>query len=251
MIQSTDTRQKVALVTGGGTGIGQAISQTLAKKGFKVVIVGRRLAVLQETAQDYPSIDAVVANVVNSADLDQVIAHVQQKYGQLDVLINNAGIAPVTALEDVSMAEYKNIFDLNVGAVIDLTIKALPLLKASKGKIINISTGLVNNPMPHMSVYTASKAAVHSLTRSWAKELAGDGIQVNVVAPGPTDTPLYDNDGLTAEESKAHVDAVTQIVPLARFGQAQEVANVVAFLSSDEASYITGASYAADGGFGI
>lgn len=126
-----------------------------------------------------------------------------------------------------------------------------PLVKASKGCVINITSGLVNNPMPMNSIYTASKAAVLSLTQTWAKELAPYGIRVNSVAAGATKTPLYDGLGLNAEETKSYEDAVANIVPLGRFAEPDEIAPIVTFLASDKAIYATGGHYAVDGGFGI
>ena len=160
--------QKIALVTGGGSGIGQAIARQLAAQDIRVVIVGRRESVLLETAAGYANIDPQAADILNAADLDRVLAYIEKTYGKLDILVNNAGIAPVAMLADVAMADYDAVFNLNVRAVVELTIKALPFLKVSKGNVINITSGLVNNTMPGMSIYTAAKTAILSLSRTWA-----------------------------------------------------------------------------------
>lgn len=166
-------------------------------------------------------------------------------------MVNNAGIAPLTPIEHVNLVDYDNTFNLNVRALIDISAQSIPFLRESKGNIVNITSGLVNNPMPMNSIYTASKAAVLSLTRTWAKELASHRIRVNSVASGAVKTPLYDKLGLSAEDSTNYEHAVTQVVPLGRFGEAEEIAAVVAFIASNDASYVTGAHYAVDGGFGI
>lgn len=242
---------KVALVTGGGTGIGRSIAKDLAQNGANVFIIGRREVQLQESAAQHPNIQFMVADVLNSAEVAKVLAEIEQRCGKLDIVVNNAGIAPVTPIENVNLADFDRTFNLNVRAVIDVTSQAIPLLKASKGCVINITSGLVNNPMPMNSIYTASKAAVLSLTQTWAKELAPYGIRVNSVAAGATKTPLYDGLGLNAEETKSYEDAVANIVPLGRFAEPDEIAPIVAFLASDKAIYATGGHYAVDGGFGI
>ncbi len=154
-------------------------------------------------------------------------------------------------MEDSTLALFDDIFTLNVRAVLDCTKQALPLLKTSKGNIVTISSGLVGNPQAGISLYTASKATIQSLTVSWAKELAPLGIRVNTVAAGATDTPLYEKTTQTAEELQAYKQAVNQVIPLERFARPEEIANVVAFIVSDEARYVTGANYAVDGGFSL
>lgn len=243
--------KNIALVTGGGSGIGRAIALRLAEDGCHVIIIGRSESTLQESASRHPEIDYMVADVLNSADIAKVLADIDARFGQLNILVNNAGIAPLTPIENVNMVDYDSTFNLNVRAVIDLTSQAIPLLKASAGNVVNITTGLVNNPMPMNSVYTASKAALLSLTRTWAKELAPYRIRVNSVAAGAVKTPLYDKLGLSPEALSEYESGVAQVVPLGRFGEPQEIAAVVAFISSANASYVTGAHYAVDGGFGI
>lgn len=247
----TDFSSQVALVTGGGSGIGRAIARQLAEQGASVVIIGRSEATLQESAQRHSGISYIVADVVKSEDNARVLEEIRQRFGRLDILVNNAGVAPLTPIENVSLAEYDRTFNLNVRAVIDLTSQAIPLLKESQGNVINITSGLVNNPMPMNSIYTASKAALLSLTRTWAKELAPSRIRVNSVAAGATQTPLYDKLGLSAEEKSGYEQVVQQVVPLGRFAQPEEIASVVAFVASSDARYVTGAHYAVDGGFGI
>lgn len=247
---STRLANKVALVTGGGSGIGRVIAQRLAHEGATVVIIGRSEDTLKESASQHSNISYMVADVGNSESLAHTLSEIQNRLGKLDILVNNAGVAPVTPLAEVDMSEFDNVFRVNVRGVVDLTKQALPLLKESKGNVINISSAVANNPTPNMSIYSSSKAAVKTLTIVWAKELAKDGIRVNSVAVGPIETPIYDKAGLSQEAAQEHISTVQRIVPLGRFGTSEEVASVVAFLASDEASYVTGSDYAVDGGYG-
>ena len=242
---------KTALVTGGGTGIGSAVARYMAERGARVMIIGRREHVLQKNAARHENISYMVADVLVSEDIARVFAKIKQDFGKLDIVVNNAGIAPVTPIENLDLADYDKTFALNVRAVIDVTRQAVPYLKESKGNIVNITSGLVTNPMPMNCVYTASKAAVLSLTKTWAKELVQYGIRVNSVAAGATRTPLYDNLGLSEEEARAYEEAVEEHIPLGRYAQPEEIAPAVAFLASDEANYATGSHYRIDGGFGI
>ena len=247
----TRLQDKVVLVTGGGSGIGRAIARRLADENAHVVIMGRKEAPLEETAQYSDRIRYIVGDVTRSEDIAAALQFVQEQYGSLDVLVNNAGTNLVASLEDMSMDDFDALLALNVRAVVDGVRQALPLLKASQGTIVSIASALTNNPQPYLSAYTATKAMVNSLSESWAKELAPYGIRVNTVNAGPTATPLHDKNGLSEEEKAQFETGVKEAVPLGRFGQAEEVASVVAFLASDEASYVTGAHYSVDGGDGI
>ena len=239
---------KTALVTGAGTGIGRAIARRLAEDGAEVIITGRTEATLQEAAGQHERIAYLVADLGRSEDLGRVIERIASGHGRLDILVNNAGTAPVTPFADLDMAEFDRVFRSNVRGLVELTQKALPLLRESRGNVVNISTSITGRPMANMGIYAASKAAVNMLTRVWAKELAADGIRVNSVGVGPIETPIYDKTDLSQEAAQAHLDAVKKTVPLGRFGTVEEVTSVVAFLASDEASFVTGSDYAVDGG---
>lgn len=242
---------QTALVTGAGSGIGQDIAVKLAQMGANVVITGRREAPLKETAALHGNISYIVADVGKTEDVSRVLVEIKQKFNRLDIMVNNAGMAPVTPIAKQTLAEFDTVFNINVRAVVDLTTQALPLLKESKGSIVNIGSAVANQPLPNMSVYSASKAALKTLTFVWAKELAKDGIRVNNIAVGPIETPIYEKTELSAEEAQAHKDRVTSLVPLGRFGQPKDISAIVALLVSDEGSFITGADIAVDGGFGI
>lgn len=242
---------KTALVTGGGAGIGLNIALTLALEGADVIVTGRSDSSLAGATSAHNNITTIVADVGKSPDVVRIMELISKDFGRLDILINNAGMAPVTALTDQTLTEFDDVFNINVRAVVDLSSRALPLLKASKGCIINISSAVASRPLPGMSVYCASKAALRSLTFVWAKELAKDGIRVNSVAVGPVETSIYDKTELSDDAAQAHKDRVTQLVPLGRFGIPQDIASAVAYLASDDACFITGSDIAVDGGFSI
>lgn len=242
---------KTAIVTGAGSGIGQAIAVKFAQQGARVLVTGRKEAPLKETAALHENIAYIVADAGKSEDVARIVNEAQSRFGGLDIIVNNAGMAPVTPIAEQTLAEFDAVFNINVRAVVDITQQALPLLKASHGAIINIGSAVANQPLPNMSVYSASKAALKMLTFVWAKELAKDGIRVNNIAVGPIETPIYDKTELSAEEAQAHKDRVTSLVPLGRFGQPDDIASLALHLASDAGAFITGADIAVDGGFGI
>ncbi|MGF6148170.1 Diacetyl reductase [(S)-acetoin forming] [Kingella potus] len=242
---------KTAVITGAGSGIGQAIAVKFAELGAKVLVTGRKEAPLKETAALHGNISYIVADAGNTEDIARILADVQARFGRLDIIVNNAGMAPVTPLENQTLAEFDAVFNINVRAVVDMAQQALSLLKESRGSIINIGSAVANQPLPNMSVYSASKAALKTLTFVWAKELAKDGIRVNNIAVGPIETPIYEKTELSAAEAQAHKDRVTAMVPLGRFGQPADIAELAAHLASDAGAFITGADIPVDGGFGI
>jgi NAD(P)-dependent dehydrogenase (short-subunit alcohol dehydrogenase family) len=240
--------QKIALVTGGSTGIGSAIAKHLAEDGFKVLITGRNEKTLTESAAQHDNIDWLISDVSNHDDVTKTVAHVKKTYKRLNVLVNNAGIAPMLPFEQFTLEHYDKLYNVNVRGLIDMTHTSLSLLKESKGNIINITSIVADAPFPNFVIYSSTKGAVITLTKGWAKELAEHGIRVNAVSPGPIETPLFDKMDLSEEEQQGMGESIAQMVPMGRFGIPDEIAATVAFLASDKASYITGAQYKVDGG---
>lgn len=239
---------KVAIVTGGSSGIGKAIAERFAKEGANVIITGRHEDTLKIVASD--KISYVVGDMTDSKVVEEVISTATNKFGRIDILVNNAGWCPVQSIMDMKIEDYNKAFDLDVKAVVDLTIKALPYIIKSKGSIINLPSVGATHPGVNLSMYVGAKAAIENFTRVWALELADKGVRVNAIAPGAIRTNIWDVPGLTKEESKKHEDSIAKTIPFKRFGRPEEVANVAYFLASDEASYVSGSVYAVDGGQG-
>jgi NAD(P)-dependent dehydrogenase (short-subunit alcohol dehydrogenase family) len=242
---------KVALVTGGNSGIGLATAQRLHDEGAKVAISGRNQKTLDEAVKAIgKDVLAVQADVAKSADLDKLFATVSQKLGKIDVLFANAGIYKFVPFASTSESLYDELFDINAKGVYFTTQKAIPFLNDGASIILNTSQaneiGLVNG-----SAYAATKAALRSFTRSFAAELVGRGIRVNAVSPGPIETPAgFERSGLSKEAMEEFAKTIVAQVPMKRIGQPAEVAAAVAFLASSDASYITGSEIGVDGGFG-
>jgi NAD(P)-dependent dehydrogenase (short-subunit alcohol dehydrogenase family) len=240
---------KVALVTGGTSGIGKATAIAFARAGAKVVLTGRRE---KEGAQIVDEIkklggDAafVRADVAKDADVKAMVDFAVDKFGRLDVAFNNAGVEWKGPLDQVTEAEYRRIFDINVWGVLNSMRHEIPvMLKTGVGTIVNTSSvaGLVG--LPQVSVYIASKHAVEGLTKSLTLEFAKQNIRINAIAPGVIATEMFDR---FADDALR--DQITSIVPVGRVGASEEIAAAVLYLASDDAKFTTGTSLVVDGGF--
>jgi NAD(P)-dependent dehydrogenase (short-subunit alcohol dehydrogenase family) len=241
--------KRVALVTGGSTGIGEATARLLVARGHEVVITGRSEATLAVTAK---AIGAtwVAGDIGDPIAAARAVEEVKKRHGRLDLLVNNAGIATIAGLADATPEHVRRLLDVNVVGLIETTRAALGMLRESKGNVVNVTSTVADRPFANMSVYSATKAAVLALTRAWAKELAGDGVRVNAVSPGPIATPIYAPEklGVPQQAIEALGAAVIGLVPMKRFGTALEVAEVIAFVGSPAASYVNGAEYTVGGG---
>jgi NAD(P)-dependent dehydrogenase (short-subunit alcohol dehydrogenase family) len=241
---------KVAVVTGGNSGIGLATAKRLQEEGAKVVISGRSKKTLDEAVKTIGNgVLAIQADVSHLDDLDKLYGEVSKKLGKIDVLFVNAGVAKFAPLADTSEGTYDEQFGTNVKGAYFTVQKALPLLNDGASIILNTSVvGSKGNI--GTSAYSATKAALRSLARTAAAELVGRGIRVNAVAPGPIVTPIFEKTGLPKDAIDEWSKEILERVPMKRFGQPEEVAATVAFLASEDASYITGVEINVDGGAG-
>ncbi|MEY9855745.1 NAD(P)-dependent dehydrogenase (short-subunit alcohol dehydrogenase family) [Catenulispora sp. GAS73] len=240
---------KTALVTGASAGIGQAIAQRFADDGARVYITGRRADELEAAAKDMgPNAIPVQSDVSRAADLDRVMDVIRGDGRRLDVVVANAGLGDGTSLTDVTEEQFDHVFGVNTKGSLLTVQKALPLL-AETASVILLGSTTIHQGVDRMGVYAASKAAVRSLGRTWAAELAPRGVRVNVITPGPIATPAIE--GLATRFGQSTEDlhsALASQVPLRRMGRPEEVAALAAFLAGPESSFITGAEHFVDGG---
>jgi NAD(P)-dependent dehydrogenase (short-subunit alcohol dehydrogenase family) len=236
--------QKVAVVTGGNSGIGLATAKQFVNEGAHVFITGRREAELAAAVKDIGrNVTAVQGDVTSLADLDRLYAQIKREKGKVDVVFANAGYARFAPLDKITEEHYDEIFNANVKGVLFTVQKALPLMPDGSSIILNASVaGMMG--MPEWSIYSATKAAVRSFARTWTMDLRARRIRVNVVSPGYTDTAPW----RSIENAEQTISAISKGIPLGRFGTADEIANAVVFLASSDSSYITGTELFVDGG---
>ncbi len=238
---------KIALVTGGNGGIGLATAQQLVADGAYVFITGRRQVELDAAVKLIgKNVTGIQGDVSNLAELDQLFATVKEQKGHLDIIFANAGVANGAPFGTVTEEQFDREFDINVKGVFFTVQKALPLLREGASVILNASV-VASKGLPGVSVYSATKAALRSFARTWTTDLKGKKIRVNVVSPGPIDTPGLR--GLRGATSVEQLNAAySSSVPIGRVGQPEDIAKAVSFLASDDSSFITGIELFVDGG---
>ncbi|MGV2103841.1 SDR family NAD(P)-dependent oxidoreductase [Rhizobium sp. 21-4511-3d] len=245
----TSLKGKVAVITGGGEGIGLSSARRMVEEGASVFIIGRRQAILDAAVAGIGGdIVAIAADVSKVADLERVYNTVRASKGKIDILVANAGVQTREALGSITEEGIDSQIAINFKGVIFTVQLALPLL-VDGASVILTGSGAAVKGIPNRTVYSATKAAIRSFARTWANELKGRGIRVNTVSPGPILTPLLEQTFADPKVKETYMATVVAAVPLGRAGEADEIGGVVAFLASDAASYINGADIQADGGF--
>src|ERR671918_3091416 len=240
---------KIAVITGGSSGIGLATAKRFVEEGAHVVMTGRRDKELKEAAVVIgKNVTTVAGDVSRLEDLDRLYAVVKEKHGRIDILFANAGAGTIAPLATATESHFDQTFDVNVKGMFFTVQKALPLFKDGGSIILTSSVSNVLG-LPAFSVYAASQAAVRNFARAWTLELKDRKIRVNSMSPGPIETPaLEKTTGLTPEQAEQAAAQFASQIPLGRRGQPEEIAAVVVFLASDESSFITGVDLAVDGG---
>jgi NAD(P)-dependent dehydrogenase (short-subunit alcohol dehydrogenase family) len=241
--------RKIALITGGNSGIGLATAKQFVNEGAYVFITGRREPELAAAVKEIgKNVTAVRGDVSNLDDLDRLFAQIKREKGKLDIVFANAGVATHAPFGEITEDHYDSIFNINVKGLLFTVQKALPLLPDGASIILNASI-VASKGLSSNSVYSATKAAVRSFARTWTTDLKDRRIRVNAISPGPIDTPGLSKLMASSEAGRQRIAAICTIVPLGRLGTPDEIAKAVVFLASDDSSYITGTELFVDGGF--
>lgn len=239
---------KVAVVSGGTSGIGLAIAERFVQEGAEVFIFGRRQDALDEAVKRIGhNVWAIQADAANLADLDRVAETVRKTAGRVDIVVSNAGFTEQVALIDITEEHYDRTFDLMAKGPLFLVQKMLPMMSAG-GSIILVASAAHYMGLPNHSTYSAAKAAVRSFVRTWAAEFKDNGIRANLLSPGPIPTPIMDAQANSPEELDALHKHYASYVPMQRLGRPEEQASAAVFLASDESSFMTGSDMLVDGG---
>jgi len=241
-------KDKVAVITGGNSGIGFATAQRFVAEGAYVFITGRRQSELDAALKQIGgnNISGVQGDVSNMADLDRLYATVNEQKGSIDILFANAGVVELAPLGTITEAHFDKIFSVNVKGLLFTVQKALPLFHEGGSIILNASIA-TSKGFEAFSVYNATKAAVRSFARSWTVDLKHRKIRINAISPGPIDTPIFYSSTLTEEEVNQIKASLVTAVPIGRIGSPDEIAKAALFLASDDSSYITGIELCVDG----
>ncbi|MEH2091843.1 glucose 1-dehydrogenase [Nostoc sp.] len=239
---------KIALVTGGNSGIGLATAKQFVAEGAYVYITGRRQVELDAAVEAIgKNVTAVQSDVSNLADLDRLFATIKQELGHLDIIFANAGSGQIAPLGAITEEHFDKTFNVNVKGLLFTVQKALPLLPEGASIILNASITSIKGT-PAFSVYSATKAAVRSFARNWILDLRERKIRVNAISPGVVPTPGYDHLGLNDQQLQEFVDSQAATIPLGRVGTPDEIAKAVVFLASDDSSFVNGIELFVDGG---
>ncbi len=239
---------KVAVITGGNSGIGLATAKEFKEQGARVVITGRDQQTLDEAKREIGGdVLALRSDTSRLTDIDKLFADVEEEFGHIDVLFVNAGVGKFAPVEAVTEEMFDSIMDINFKGAYFTIQKALPFLNDYASIVLNTSI-VANIGMPNSSVYAASKAALITLARTLSAELVGRGIRVNAVSPGPISTPILNRLGLPPEALEKTRNSLEDQVPMNRFGRPEEIAKTVLFLASSDSSFLLGTEIVADGG---
>jgi NAD(P)-dependent dehydrogenase (short-subunit alcohol dehydrogenase family) len=241
-------KNKVAVITGGNSGIGLAIAKEFVKEGAKVAVFARNKDALDRTVSELgASALGVQGDVRLLSDIDRLYSETSKKFGKVDVVVANAGIAPMIPLSEITEKAFDEISDINFKGAFFTVQRALPHLN-SGASVILVSSAVNQMGMPSFSVYAATKAAVRSLARTLSADLLERGIRVNSLSPGAIDTPIFDKTGKSKAEKEEMAKHIAQMVPMKRFGTSEEMAKAALFLASTDSSYMAGSDLMVDGG---
>jgi NAD(P)-dependent dehydrogenase (short-subunit alcohol dehydrogenase family) len=250
--KKSDMQDKIVIITGASSGIGRATALLFAKEGAKVVAIGRNekeLSVLRDEVHNKKgTLKIHLADIRETSQVDRLITEINDSFGQIDVLVNSAGIIGNGSIENTTLDDWDKMMDINVRAAFYMMQKCLPFIEKVRGNIVNVSSVTGTRAFPNVLAYCVSKAAIDQLTRCAALELAPKGIRVNAVNPGVVVTNIHKRGGMSESDYETFLTNGEKTHPLGRVGNPQEIADLIYFLASEKASWITGATYEIDGG---